>query len=90
MAGNLKRKIESTGSAVVETIPITAADDAAQKVTLSNPSPTEIFLTIPGGTTQIEDFDYEIINTNEVSWAGKALETTLSEGDTIIVIYNNN
>lgn len=89
MAGNLKRKVEVSAGRVVETITIDAAEDLAQKVILTNANPTEVFLTIPCGTSQIIDFDYEIINNNEVSWAGKALETTLSEGDTIIVIYNN-
>lgn len=89
MAGNLKRKVEVSAGRVVETIIITAGQDADKKVILTESNPNNIFLTIPCGTSQIEGHDYEIINNNELSWDGKALETSLSEDDTIIVIYNN-
>ena len=89
MAGFLKRKVEVSAGRIVETIVISEAEDIAQKVVLSNPLPNNVFLTIPCGTSQIENSDYEIINNNELSWAGKSLETTLSKDDTIIIIYNN-
>lgn len=89
MAGYLKRKVEVVGSRVVETITLDAAQDAAQKVVLTEANPTQILFNIPCGTSQIEDFDFELINGNEISWAGKSLETSLSEGDTIIISYNN-
>ena len=89
MAGYLRRKVEVVGNRIVETIVINAAQDAAQKVVLTEANPTQLLFNIPCGTSQIEDFDYELINGNEVSWAGKSLETSLSEGDTIIISYNN-
>lgn len=89
MAGYLKRKVEVSAGRVVETIVLTEAQDLAQKVVLTESNPTNIFLTIPCGTSQIENHDYELINGNEISWAGKSLETSLSEDDTIIIIYNN-
>lgn len=89
MAGYLKRKVEVSAGRVVETIVLTEAQDLAQKVVLTEANPTNIFLTIPCGTSQIENQDYELINGNEISWAGKSLETSLAEDDTIIIIYNN-
>jgi len=89
MAGYLKRKVEVSAGRVVETITLTAAEDVAQKVVLAFTTVSQIFLTIPCGTPQIENQDYELINGNEISWAGKSLETSLTENDTIIVIYNN-
>lgn len=89
MAGYLKRKVEVVGSRTVETITLDASQDAAQKVALTEANPTQILFNIPSGTSQIEGFDYELINGNEISWAGKSLETSLSEGDTIIISYNN-
>ena len=72
----------------VETIIISAAQDLAQAVVLTN-SPGDVSKTIVdvvGGTSQRFGFDFTVAG-NILSWAGFSLETVLAEGDVIRVTY---
>lgn len=73
----------------VEYFTLDATQAAAKEVFLnSSPvDPTNVNLDIPAGTPQVLDFDFEVDGAR-IFWAGKALETCLSEGDTIRVTYD--
>jgi len=46
----------------------------------------KVKVDFPCGTTQVYDFDYTVAG-NVLLWNGYALETILSEGDKIRVVY---
>lgn len=73
---------------VIDDFTLTAADDVAQAVTLSDTptAPEKVTLDLPNGTSQINDFDFTVSG-NVLSWNGKALETILAENDKLRVSY---
>ena len=81
-----------SGDFVVEERTITAAEAAAKKLTLAftPDEPTEVRMFSPCGPIQRYDFDYDVINGNEVNWDFKALETLIEEGDVFIFHYFTN
>lgn len=49
--------------------------------------PTSVVMDIPSGGPQALGLDFQV-DGNRIYWTGLALETILSEGDRLIVIYN--
>lgn len=74
---------------VVEYITLTASQVGSKSVTLMHTPRTssEVILDIIGGGPQEYSQDYTITGTS-LSWAGKALDGTLTVGERIRVIYS--
>jgi hypothetical protein len=74
---------------IVEVREITAAEDLAGELTLSNSEPTEPTKTIVqiiGGTVQEYGFDF-IVTNDRLIWNGLAMETLIDQGDKIQITY---
>lgn len=82
------RSVSVDGNYIVETIEITAAQELAQAVVLTNSpaTPSKTNLDIVSGSSQRFGFDFTVAG-NILSWNGFSLETTLAEGDIIRVTY---
>jgi hypothetical protein len=72
---------------VIEHIPLTPTDVANKYVSLSRtPDPTRAVLSIVHGGAQTYGVDYYIYGV-ELRWDGMALESLLSVGDELVIIY---
>ena len=83
-------KVETiAGNFFVEPHIITGQEAIDKKIVLQHTptKPQEVMMDIPGGTIQRYGTDFTIINGNEVSWDGYALETLLEEDDNIRITY---
>lgn len=74
---------------VVETRTLTALEGSEKKITLAY-TPynfSQVILSLPCGSIQINGTDFEILSPNFLSWDDKALETLLEENDVLIISY---
>ena len=76
------------GDFFVEERTISAAEAAAEQLTLANTpgNPATVTLNVPTGVIQRNGFDYDVVGANIV-WGGFALETILEAGDILIISY---
>lgn len=73
---------------IVENRTLTTLEATNMQLTLDNTPPQnlKVSLDIVSGVTQEYGTDY-IVNGNILSWSGLALETVLSAGDKLRIIY---
>lgn len=88
MANTRRIRVSVNGNQVTEYRELNATEALAKELTLTfTPNDaTKVLLDLPNGTTQIYDFDYEVVG-NILRWGGKALETILEETDKLRVFY---
>lgn len=74
--------------ATTQSFTLTAQDITDKKVTLNQiPANNSISLMPDGGASQRIGVDFDVVNSNEVSWNGLGLDGFLEEGETIYVTY---
>lgn len=72
-----------------ETITITALMVSNKQLTLSS-TPTDVrsIVVVPeGGPPQIPEIDFNLSDTNVITWLGLGLESTIEENDKILIYY---
>lgn len=76
------------GSTSVEFRRVTHAEAIAQRLALeaTPPYPAKTRVFVIGGTAQKYGFDFTIVG-QELIWSGYSLETTLGEGDDLLIEY---
>jgi hypothetical protein len=77
-----------TGTPIVEYVTVSAGQEAAKKIILSNTpaSASLVMLDIIGGSAQEFNVDYTVV-TNELRWNGYALDGLLLQNDRVRIFY---
>ena len=80
----------SSSGLTVQYITLSALDVSNQYVLLSNVVTGATSLNLTEGTSQLQDTDYEILDSTKLSWEGLGMASLpLSAGDTIKLIYTS-
>lgn len=74
--------------ATTQSFTLTSQDIFDKKITLSHiPANNSVFLIPDGGAPQRIGIDFDVVNSNEISWNGLRLDGFLEEGETIYITY---